>query len=199
MSFLREEILEKNTLLKMIIDSKGSPREMTLSSPIYKQCQCKNASKKTAFHEKSMPESFQEQYTNSSNRSSSKDHNTNLIPIPSINHATSFSNNYKNDSNIMVERDGSIVCEQNSKEHETNKQNHNYQANNLLGSEETDRNNRKQYPENKTLQFEQELQQQRNTKLENSKERPLQDQIMTKQKKNKPIIIGDSMIKKNDG
>ena len=151
MSFLREEILEKNTLLKMIIDSKGSPREMTLSSPIYKQCQCKNASKKTAFHEKSMPESFQEQYTDSSNRGSSKDHNTNLIPIPSINHATSFSNNYKNESNMMVERDGSIVCEQNSKEHETNKQNHNHQANNLLGSEETDRNNRKQYPENKTL------------------------------------------------
>ena len=74
-----------------------------------------------------------------------------IIPIPSINHATSFSNNYKNDSNMMVERDGSIVCEQNSKEHETNKQNHNHQANNLLGSEETDRNNRKQYPENKTL------------------------------------------------
>ena len=91
------------------------------------------------------------------------------------------------------------MCEQNSKEHETNKQNHNHQANNLLGSEETDRNNRKQYPENKTLQFEQELQQQRNTKLENSKERPLQDQIMIKQKKKKPIIIGDSMIKKNDG
>ena len=33
------------------------------------------------------------------------------------------------------------------------------------------------------LQFEQELQQQRNTKLENLKERPLQDQIMTTQKK----------------
>ena len=91
------------------------------------------------------------------------------------------------------------MCQQNSKEHETKKQNHNHQKNNLLGNEETDKNNRKQYPENKVLQFEQELQQQRNTKLENSKERPLQDQIMTKQKKKKVIIIGDSMIKKIDG
>ena len=49
----------------------------------------------------------------------------------------------------MVERDGSIVCQQNSKEHETKKQNHNHQTNNLPGSEETDKNNRKQYPENK--------------------------------------------------
>ena len=101
----------------------------------------------------------------------------------------------------MVERDGSIVCQQNSKEHETKKQNHNHQTNNLPGSEETDKNNRKQYPENKNkiLQFEQELQQQRNAKLENSKERPLQDQIMTKREKKKVIIIGDSMIKKIDG
>ena len=49
----------------------------------------------------------------------------------------------------MIERDGSIVCQQNSKEHETKKQNHNHQTNNLPGSEETDKNNRKQYPENK--------------------------------------------------
>ena len=48
---------------------------------------------------------------------------------------------------------------------------------------EIDKNNRKQYPENKILPFEQELQQQRNTKLENSKGRPLQDQIMANQKK----------------
>ena len=54
----------------------------------------------------------------------------------------------------MVERDGSIVCQQNSKEHETKKQNHNHQTNNLPRSEETDKNNRKQYPENKILQFE---------------------------------------------
>ena len=74
------------------------------------------------------------------------------------------------------------------------KKNHNHQTNDLPRSEETDKNNRKQYPENKILQFEQELLQQRNTKLENSKERPLQDQIMTKQKKKKVIIIGDSMI-----
>ena len=51
----------------------------------------------------------------------------------------------------MVERDGSNVCQQNSKKHETKKQNHNHQTNNLPGSEETDKNNRKQYPEN--LQF----------------------------------------------
>ena len=168
----------------MIINSKGSPREMTLFPPIYKQYQCKNASEKTPFHERNMPESFQEQSTGPSNRGSSKGHHTNLIPIPSIKHPTSFPINYKNDSNIMVERDGSIVCQQNSKEHETKKQNnHNHQTNNLTGSKETDKNNRQQYPENKILQFEQELQQQRNTKLENLKERPLQDQIMTTQKK----------------
>ena len=55
----------------------------------------------------------------------------------------------------MVEKDGSIVYQQNSKEHETKKQNHNHQTNNLTGSKETD--NKKQYPENKILQFEQEL------------------------------------------
>ena len=188
---------EKNTLLKMIIHSKGSPREMTLSSPIYRQCQYKNASEKTPFHKQNMPEPFEEQSTDPSNRGANKDNQTNLIPIPSINHPTSFPINYKNDLNIMVERDGSIVCLQNSKEHETKKQNHNHQTNNLLGSKETDKNNRKQYPENKILQFEQKLQQ-RNTKLENSKGRPLQDQIITKKKK-KVIIIGDSMIKKIDG
>ena len=99
----------------------------------------------------------------------------------------------------MVERDGSIACQQNSKDHETKKQNYNHQTNNLPVSEETDKNNRKQYPANKILQFEQELRQERNTKQENSKERPLQDEIMTKQKKKKAIIIGDSMIKKIDG
>ena len=130
-----------------------------------------------------MPELFQEQSTDPSNRGASKDHHTNLIPILSINHSTSFPINYKNDSNIMVERDGSIVYQQNSKEHKTKKQNHNHQTNNLLGSKETDKNNRKQYPENKILQFEQELQQQRNNKLKNSKERPLQDQIITNQRK----------------
>ena len=90
----------------------------------------------------------------------------------------------------MVERDGSIVHQQNTKERETKKQNHNHQTNNLTGSKETDKNNRKRYPENKILQFKQELEQKRNTKVENSKERPLQDQIMTKQKKKKATIIG---------
>ena len=45
---------EKNTLLKMIIHLKDSPQEMTLSSPIYRQFQCKNATKKTPFHEQNM-------------------------------------------------------------------------------------------------------------------------------------------------
>ena len=48
---LSEEIKEKNSLLKMIIHSKGSPREMNLSSPIYRQYQCKNASQKTLLPE----------------------------------------------------------------------------------------------------------------------------------------------------
>ena len=82
----------------------------------------------------------------------------------------------------MVERDGSIVYQQNSKENETKKQNHNHQTNDLPGREETDKNNGKQYPENKILQFEQELRQQRNTNQENSKGRPLHDQILTKTK-----------------
>ena len=81
-----------------------------------------------------MPEPFQEQSTDPSNRGANKDHHTNLIPIPSINHPTSFPINYKNDSNIMVERDGSIVCQQNSKKHKTKKQNHNHHTNNLPGA-----------------------------------------------------------------
>ena len=80
-----------------------------------------------------------------------------------------------------------VLCQQNNKEHETKKQNHNHRTNNLPGSEETDKNNREQYPENKILQPEQELQQQRNAKLANSKGRPLQDQIMTKQRKKKVL------------
>ena len=57
----------------------------------------------------------------------------------------------------MVERDHSIVCQQNSKEHETKKQNdHNHQTINLTVSKETDKNNRQQYLENKIFQFEQE-------------------------------------------
>ena len=107
--FLREEMKEKSTLLKMIVHSKGSLREMTLSSPIYRQCQCKNASKKTRFHEQNKPEPFQERYTHPSNGGAIKDNHTNLISIPSINHPSSFPINYKSDSNIMVERDGSIV------------------------------------------------------------------------------------------
>ena len=139
---LREQIEDLQSEITFLRE--GSPLEMTLSSPIYRQCQCKNASEKTPFHEQNMPEPFQEQSNDPSNRGASKDHHTNLIPVPSINHPTSFPINYKNDSNIMVERDGSIVCQQNSKEHETKKQNHNHQTNNPPGSEETDKNNRKQ-------------------------------------------------------
>ena len=87
----------------------------------------------------------------------------------------------------MVARDGNIVCQQNSKEPETKKQNsHNHQTYNLIENKEADQNNRQQYQKRKILQFEQELQQ-KNTKLVNSKEKPLQDQIMTKQKKKKVI------------
>ena len=39
----------------------------------------------------------------------SKDHHTNLILVPSIKHPTSFTVNYKNESNIIVERDSSII------------------------------------------------------------------------------------------
>ena len=56
------------------------------------------------------------------------------------------------------------------------------------------------HPANKILQFQQKLPNKeilkRNTKRENSKGKPLHNQIMTKQKK-KVIRIGDSTIKKN--
>ena len=58
-----------------------------------------------------------------------------------------------------------------------NQNNPNHQTNNLTGNKEADKNNRQQYQKKqkkkKILQFE--LQQQRNTKLVNSKQRPLQD------------------------
>ena len=58
----------------------------------------------------------------------------------------------------MVERDGSIVRQRNSKEAEKQKQNnHNHQTNNLTGNKQADKNNRQQYQGNKILQFEQEL------------------------------------------
>ena len=65
---LRKEMKEKNALLKVIIHSKGSSREMTLSSPIYRQYQSKNTFEKIPFHEQNMPESPQEQFTDPSNR-----------------------------------------------------------------------------------------------------------------------------------
>ena len=54
-----------------------------------------------------MPESPQVQSADPTG--TSKDHRTNLIVVPSIKHSTSFIVNYKNESNIMVERDSSIV------------------------------------------------------------------------------------------
>ena len=80
---------------------------MTWSSPIYRPYQSKNASKKTPFHEQNMPESPQVQSTDPAG--TSKDHHTNLIPVRAIKHSTSFTVNYKNESNIMVEWDSSIV------------------------------------------------------------------------------------------
>ena len=59
--FLCVEMKEKNTLLKMIIHSKGPPQEITLSSPIYRQYHSNNASEKTSFHKQNMAESPQKQ------------------------------------------------------------------------------------------------------------------------------------------
>ena len=84
---------------------------MTLIFPIYRQCLCKNDSEKTPFHKQNMPEWFQEQSNDPSNRGKSKNNHTDLIPVPSIKYPTSFPNNYKNDSNIMVERDDNIMCQ----------------------------------------------------------------------------------------
>ena len=69
-----------------------------------------------------MSESPQEQSNDPSNKGKGKDHHTNLILIPSTKHLnTSFAVNFKSDSNIMVERDKSIMCQQNSKEPEIKK------------------------------------------------------------------------------
>ena len=54
-----------------------------------------------------MPESPQVQSTDPTG--TSKDHHTNLISVLAIKHPTSFTVNYKNESNITVERDISIV------------------------------------------------------------------------------------------
>lgn len=85
----------------------GFSPKMTLSFPIYRYCQAKNASEKTPFPEQNMPESPQVESADPT--STSKDHHTNLILVTSIEHPTSFTVNYKNESNIMVETDSSIV------------------------------------------------------------------------------------------
>ena len=51
-----------------------------------------------------MQESPQKRYPDPSNRDTSKDHHTNLIPVPSIKHPISFAFSYKNVSNIIVEK-----------------------------------------------------------------------------------------------
>ena len=97
---------EKNTLLKMIIHSKGSPPKWP-SFPIFRECQSKNVSEKSPFREQNMPESPQVQSTDPT--STSKDHHTNVIPVLSMKHPTNFTVNCKNESNVMVGRDSSIV------------------------------------------------------------------------------------------
>ena len=124
---------EKNNLLKVIVHSKSSPREITLYSPIYRQYQCKNAFENTPFDEQNIPQSPQEQSIGPSDSGARKDHHSNLISMPSIKHPISFADNYENDSNIMVEKGDSIVYQQNRKEPETKKQNkHNHRTNNLI-------------------------------------------------------------------
>ena len=66
---------------------------MTLSSPIYRQRQGKNASEKTPFREQNMSESPQVQSADPTG--TSKYHHTNLILVPSIKRPTSFTFNYK--------------------------------------------------------------------------------------------------------
>ena len=94
-----------------------------------------------------MSESPQEQPADPSNKGKGKDHHTNLILIPSTKHLnTSFAVNFKSDSNIMVERDKSIMCQQNSKEPEIKKKNnHNHRTNNFTENKEADKSNRQQY------------------------------------------------------
>ena len=80
------------------------------------------------------------------------------------------------------------MYQQNRKEPETKKQNkHIHRTNNLAGNTEADKTNRQQHQENKILQLEQEEQQRRNTTQFNSKEKLLQDQVLTKQKKNRSL------------
>ena len=88
--FEKEEMKKKKYSIEI-----GSPREMTLSFPVYRQCQCKNGSEKTPFHEQNLSESSQEQFTDPSNRGTSKDHHTNLIPPISIKHPTSCAGQFR--------------------------------------------------------------------------------------------------------
>ena len=77
------------------------------------------------------------------------------------------------------------MYQQYSKEPDTKKQNnHNHRTNNLAENAEAIESNRQQHQANKILQFEQEQQQRRYTTQLNSKEKPLQDQVTTRQKKN---------------
>ena len=104
----------------MIIHSVGSPKEITFIFPYWQTVPEQECFQKLPFHEQSMLESPQEQSNDPSNwdtRSSQK-----FLPkITSIKHPITFAVNYKNDSSIMVERDNSIVFQQNSKEPQTKK------------------------------------------------------------------------------
>ena len=97
-----------------------------------------------------MTESLQQQSTNPSDKGTIKDHHTNLMPMPLINHPADFPVNNKNNSNIMIESDSSFMCQQNSKGPETKKENNlNHQTKNLTGNKEADKSNRQQYQEKK--------------------------------------------------
>ena len=79
-----------------------------------------------------------------------------------------------------------VLYQQYSKEPDTKKQNnHNHRTNNLAGNTEAIESNRQQHQANKILQLEQEQQQRRDPTQLNSKEKPLQDQVTTRQKKNR--------------
>ena len=113
--FLREEMKEKTTpkwsFTLRVFHQKWFYLPLFTDSTSVKMLPKRQLSKNKTY----------QNHHNPSNRGASKDHHTNFIPIPSIKPPTSFAVIYKKDSNIMVERDGSIVCQQSSKEPESKK------------------------------------------------------------------------------
>ena len=82
----------------------------------------------------------------------------------------------------MVERDGIIVYQQNSKEHETKNQIHNYQKIISLEAKKLIRTIESSFQKTNFTILNKSCNNKENNKLENSKGRQLQDQIMTKTK-----------------